>query len=266
MNENPAKTPAILAIEKLLEGFKEIQQKRDEIESKKSPEQKALEARQLAIQREKDQIDQLNKQHTKFDNLFNSWLKRDTWLIYDEAIPLTKGEVPEYETMFNPRDTNLWSLVQSCANQSLKIINPDAKSKLWKVKPFEWVRWLKEKEQTVHPQLQELVLPKAPISLVSKTVAAIKTREKIKAERIGAIKAFSLKAGEMARKQNIEWNDQEIPVTKADFLEVFTKLNTAFKKISITSFDRDIAEIGIKFKRGTKSNKNNVLKRFFSIK
>jgi hypothetical protein len=236
-----------------------------EAEARKSPEQRTREAEVTRKKFQAHAQDKIKKEHIKLKTLFNDWIKRDTWLIYDEAMPLIKAEEPEEETIFSSRDRKLWSIVQSCAGHSLNLINPEAKPKQWKVKPFEWIRWLKEKEQYIHPLLIELLYPKISIPPTIKTAQAINTREQNKRDRINAIKAFNLKAGELARKQGIEWSDDAIPVTKADFRQVLGTVNTAYKKISSDSFDRDIAEIGLKFKRGTKSNKNNILKQIFSI-
>jgi hypothetical protein len=234
-----------------------------ENEARKSPEQRAHEARLREAETQALKAVKLEKEKTKAKELFKTWLKRDTWRIYDEAIPLSKGEKPE-DLLFN--DEDLWKLVQRCVNQSLSIINPDAKPKLWLVKPFEWVRWLKEKDLSIHPQLAELLLPASPAHANIQTTQAIKSRERAKAERIKAIKSFVIKVSELARSQNLVWNSQAIPVTKNEFLHVFYSQNSAIKKIKKDSFDRDIAEIGIKFKRGTKSNKNNMLNVIFSIK
>lgn len=236
-----------------------------ENEARKSPEQRAQEAKQAAIRAEANAIEKTKKEQIRCAELLKIWIKRDTWLIYDEAMPLTKAEKPEEETMFNLRDEKLWALIQSCAGHSLQIINLDAKPKQWRVKPFEWVKWLKLKEQFIHPQLEVLMYPKTNIQSTLKTAKAIQSREIIKRDRQKAIKTFAEEIETRAQKLHIDWKREEIPVTKADFLEVLGKLNPAYKKISMDTFDRDIADIGLSFKRGTKSNKNNVLKTIFSI-
>lgn len=55
-------------------------------------------------------------------------------------------------------------------------------------------------------------------------------------------------------------------MTKSDFLKALGSQNPDYKKISMSSFDRDIADIGLKFKSGTKINKNNILKQILSTK
>lgn len=244
----------------------ELNEKLREIESKKTPEQRAKEALQSQITQQAFRENKIKKEQARCDGLFTEWIKRDTWLIYDEAIPLITAEKPDVETVLNPRDSKLWALVLSCANHSLKVINfVEGKPKHWRIKPFEWVRWLKEKEWAVHPQLLNMIYPKIDLSPTIKTTKAINSRELIKAHRLKAIKIFCNQITELSRKANVDWNEQAIPVTKKEFLEAFHKLNPAIKKISADSFDRDIAEIGIKFQRGIKSNKNNKLKLIFNI-
>lgn len=243
----------------------EYTQTKAAIEARKSPEQRAQEAKQAQLTARAYALEKAKKEQAKRNDLLRSWIKRDTWLVYEEAMPLAKAEKPDVETLFNSRDEKLWALIQSCAGHSLQLINPDAKPKQWRVKPFEWVRWLKLKEQFVHPQLETLIYPKNEIQPTLKTAKAIQSREIIKRDRQKAIKTFATEAQARAKKQNIDWNNEAIPVTKGDFLEVLGRENSAYKKISLDTFDRDIAEIGLKFRRGTKSNKNNVLKTLFSI-
>ena len=258
-NNNTDKTLQFLKA--MHEGLSKLQEQQAQIRARMTPEQLAEERRQIQVR----QIAKEEKEKAKLNEFFKSWLKRDAWLIYDEAMPLTKAEKPEEETILNLRDGKLWSLVQSCAGHSLQIINLDAKPKQWRVKPFEWVSWLKLKEQYIHPQLEALIYPQTSIQPTLKTAKAIQSREIKKRDRQKAIKVFATEAETLAKKQNIDWSNEAIPVTKSDFLEVLAKVNPAYKKISIDTFDRDIADIGLKFKRGTKSSKNNVLKEIFGI-
>lgn len=243
------------------EELRKHQERQAQTRARMTPAQLADERKQIQAR----QIAKEEKENAKLDSFFKLWLKRDTWLMYDEAMPLTKAEKPEEETIFNLRDEKLWSLIQSCAGHSLQLINPEAKPKQWRVKPSEWVHWLKLKEQFIHPQLEALIYPKTNIQPTLKTAKAIQSREIIKRDRQKAIKTFAEEIEMRAQKLHIDWKREEIPVTKADFLEVLGKLSPAYNKISMDTFDRDIADIGLSFKRGTKSNKNNVLKTIFSI-
>ena len=242
--------------------FEAAQNAKNTLQASKSPEQIVKEQTDTNEADLRAICQREEKKHSKLDLLFKEWLKRDTWLIYQEAIPLTNGESPN-EILFY--DEKLWKLVESCAGHSLKIANLDLKAKQWRVKPDEWVRWLKEKEQPVNIQLESQLLPKVTSSVTSKIFKATISRSLMKVARQSALKTFIRQIEELTKKQNLEWNSQEIPVTKRDFLEVFYKENTAIKKISRDSFDRDIADIKIKFKKGTKNNKNNVLIKLFKV-
>jgi len=209
-------------------------------------------------------IKKAEKENKRLDALFQPWLKRDTWLVWQEAMFLNLGIDPtSLEAFLDPRDQKQWELAQSCAGISLNILNINAKPEEWRVKPFEWVRWLKEKDQTVNPKLLDLLYPIAVIKPTAKTAEATLSRSILKVKRQRAIKEFSNEAAVRARKLAHHWDSQSIPVTKSDFLSVFKKEYPEFKQISPDSFDRDIADIGIKFQRGTKSNKNNILKSLF---
>ncbi len=234
-------------------------------EARKSPEQRAREAKQSQLAAHANRLEKAHKNEIELNNFFEEWLKRDTWLIYDEAMPLIKGEKPEAEGFLNLRDTKLWELVQSCATHSLTLTNKEVKPKQWRVKPFEWIRWLLGKKEKIHPQLITLVYPKTSIPPALKTTKANNSREILKRDRQKAIKAFALEAEIRARKNNIEWSKEEIAVTKSDFLKVLGTINPVYKKITAGTFDNDITDIGLKFKRGTKSNKNNMLNKLFSI-
>lgn len=102
-------------------------------EARKTPEQRAHEAEQSRLRVQASKIVKDNKKRVENDSLFKSWIKRDTWLVYDEALPLTKANKPEPETLFNSVDADLWALVQSCAGHSLALINKEAKPKQWRV-------------------------------------------------------------------------------------------------------------------------------------
>lgn len=237
---------------------------KSENENRKSSEQKANEAKEAEFRKRQIQLDESKKTTLKIDALFSQWIKRDTWLIYNEAMQLIMAKDPDKENILGFKDEKLWALVESCAGHSLQVLNRTSQPKQWRVKPFEWVRWLKEKEIHVHTQLLNQLYPKVNIVPTQKTAKANNSRELIKAQRLKSLRAFEANVLELARHKNIEWNKDAIPVTKEEFLEIFYKLNPAIKQISKDSFDRDIADIGIKFKRGTKSNRNNILKQLFS--
>jgi hypothetical protein len=255
------KTP----VEILLEQIETLRRHHAEVEAKKSPAQKAAEKLQFETQRQAALKAKAEKNHQRLTRLFSEWCKRDTWLIESQAMHLLTGIDPSDATIFDAVDEKLWELVKSCAGHSLTITNRADKPNKWLVKPQEWVRWLNEKGYAVPTELTSILFPVTKeITPQLKIAPAQEAREKKKRDRLKALKAFVSDIGERTRKQGIEFDRQSIPVTKADFLKVFHSQHPQIDKISRATFDHDIAEIGLKFKHGTKSNKNNVLARVFS--
>lgn len=245
--------------------LEEFQKAKIASEARKTPAQLAIEKEQAALRSIELQKERELKEKKFISTLYDLWLKRDTWLVFDEATYLSAGKKPQESTIFDT-NTESYNFIKSCAGHSLEVLNIHEKPNLWRVKPFEWVRWLKEKQQTVHPELLRLLYPTSNAEPTAKTTKASNSRSREKVMRQKAIKQFALDASEKARKLNIPWNSQEIAVTKLDFIKVFSKEYPDFKNISGDTFDRDIADIGLKFKSGTKSNKNNALKDIFSKK
>lgn len=228
-------------------------------EARKSPAQIAHDEELAAQKNIQFQKERALKKANIISTLFKDWIKRDTWLIFDEAVFLRMGKPPQEPTFFDSK-TELHALAISCAGDSLKVLNLKEKPNLWRIQPFEWVCWLKQKNEYIHPQLVEMLFPKEDLKPNIKTAKAIQSRETHKRDRQKALKAFAEQTENLARNKNIAWDSRAIPVTKLDFLAVFSKLNPVFKKITVGMLDNDNKVIGLSFKRGTKSNKNNILK------
>src|SRR6266849_866097 len=115
------------------------------LEAAKTPEQRAREARQQQVDAERSDKEKREKQITKWRKLYQKWCLRDTWLLDMEAVPLAlEAEPTSLLTMIDGADA-LLKLAISCAGHSLAIENRFEAQSKWKVKPANWVRWLKEK-------------------------------------------------------------------------------------------------------------------------
>lgn len=260
IDDSKNKTPTDI----ILEHFESSRRKQAELEARKSPEQKALEKRQAEEKRQAQLKTKAEKTSKKLTQLYSTWCKRDTWLVYKEALYLFVGQDPAETTVFDFINNGIWELARSCAGHSLNLANPKDKDTLWRVTPAEWARWLKEKGYAVPAELTAILSPITPIVTPEQKIApAQQAREKKKRDRIQALKAFVIEIGERARKNKIEFDKQSIPVTKGDFLKVFHSQYPQIEEISLSTFDHDIAEIGLKFKPGTKPNKNNILVELF---
>ncbi len=248
----------------LLSGLTQIVEVQAERQASKTPQQRAEEAQRWAENDRLNKINKLKKKNEELDILYRPWLKLDTWLIYDEAMPLLKGEKPEEDSIWFTKDPILWKTVGSCAGHSLSVINLGEDSKKWRVKPSEWIRWLIEKGYQVPNQLLCLLPKSVATKSNAKTYAANLSKDLKKKERLKALKIFMADIGERTRKANLNWDPQKISVTKKEFLAVFFKQHPQIGVIGLETFSNDITHIGVKFASGTKTNKNNVLNMIYA--
>lgn len=263
MNNNPNAQKTTTA--SFIEQLELLQKVHAEARARITPEQRAEEQRQLEARRQAIAHKKAESHHRKLTELYGIWCKRDTWLIESQAMHLLAEREPTEITIFDGIDQELLALVKSCAGHSLQVINPAEKPGRWLVKPPEWVRWLKEKGYSVPKELTNILFPKPQeVTPQQKIAPAQDARERKKRDRQKALKAFMIDITDRARLKSITVDIQSIPVTKADFLQVFYRQYPQIDKISPTTFDHDIADIGIKFKHGTKSNKNNILMQLFN--
>jgi hypothetical protein len=235
------------------------------LEAAKTPEQRAREALQRQVDAERYAKEKRDKQTAKLRKLYEKWCLRDTWLLDVEAIPLALEEEPTWVSYVIEGADTLLKLAISCAGHSLPIENVSEAQSKWRVKPVNWVHWLKEKGYPVNAQLEARTQPKArEIKAEPQTARATASRERNKALRIADLKRFVADVEQRARADKLPWDRTGIPVTKADFLAEFFKQYPQYSDFSLASFDNDFAEIGVKFRPGVKRKKNNVLKGLFS--
>lgn len=226
-------------------------------EALKSPTQKAAEKQVLDLSREKQLQEKALKERQRKIALFSKWCKRDTWLIQSEALFLTMGCDPSQVTLFDRPTQEIAELVESCVGISLSVINPNDSKNKWRVTPSEWVRWVKYKGYPVPPELIDILFPSQPSK---PSIAKAQTsREQKKRDRQRFLNTFAFNIEQRAKEKNIAWDNKSIPVTKAEFLDVFYSQYPQIGKISDTTFAHDIAKIGLKFQAGTKCNPNNKL-------
>lgn len=235
-------------------------------EAAKLPAQRAREAQAREIAAAERARKKAEQQAAKRAALYRKWCLHDTWLLQNEAVPLFFGEQPTSFLLVDGVE-ELSKLAVSCADHSLKIVNATEARNKWRVNPGEWVRWLKEKGIAVNAELVAATQPKLPPLLPldqPQTAKATKTREQRKAARIHDLKAFLNVMDERARSHG--WNRKNIPVTKADFLDVFKKQYPQYRDLRPASFDNDFTEVGAKFSPGVKRSKTNVLKKLFGVR
>ena len=234
-----------------------------QLEAAKTPEQRAKETRQYKADAEQRATEKSEKQAATWRKFYEKWCLRDTWLLESEAVSLALEVQPSWLLPIIDADA-LLKLAISCAGYSLPIEKVSGVHSKWRVKPADWVRWLKEKGYSVNAQLEAITQPKVPeIKAEPQTARATESRERKKARRISDLKGFVAEVEQRARAANLPWDRTSIPVTKADFRAVFFKQYPRYRDLSRASFDNDFTEVGVKFRPGVRRKKNNVLKALF---
>lgn len=79
--------------------------------------------------------------------LYEYWLKRDTWLLRDEAVPLLLGLDPARIELTATDITELWEQARSAAEEGeLAVYNRQAPVESWSVAPEVVYRWAGNRE------------------------------------------------------------------------------------------------------------------------
>jgi len=231
----------------------------------KSSEQLAREAQVRKVEADK-------REKQKRESLYATWCRRDTWVLKTEALPLAFGKAPSGDDLvswlLSSKERALYDLAVSCVGHSLTIVNKDAKQDEWRVTPLNWLRWLQEKRQPVEPEFANALQSRLPGPSADvaepKTKQANLARGAGKKERLDRLEHFVAAMEEQARKANLGWDRSKIPVTKKEFLDVFYRFNPQARHFRLASFEHDFKTLGVKFKNGVKTNKNNVLTLLFN--
>lgn len=84
----------------------------------------------------------INSEDLQQQLLYEYWLKRDTWLLRDEAVPLLLGHDPTQTDHNAPEITELWEKVRLSAEEGeLVVYNRQAPLETWSVTPAGLYRW-----------------------------------------------------------------------------------------------------------------------------
>lgn len=114
--------------------------------------------RQAAI----DRYNQRIKSTEHLTSFFESHLKKDSWLVFDEAIPISNGIAPNEAGSIELYSKTWYRELKDLAlaaqgNKTLSIINHESKPKQWRVTPKAFVKWALEKEININPVLVEVI-------------------------------------------------------------------------------------------------------------
>ncbi|ADE14206.1 hypothetical protein Nhal_1033 [Nitrosococcus halophilus Nc 4] len=97
-----------------------------------------------------------------------------------------------------------------------------------------------------------------------RNAAALQAKRSIKAERRQRLREFLEEAQKRAEKEGYSlFRIDAIPVTKRDFHKVFFRIYKDIPGCAAATLADDLREIGARFRRGTRSRKNNVLEQLF---
>jgi hypothetical protein len=90
---------------------------------------------------------------------YKHYVKLDSWLLYEEALPISAGVHPHawdaVRDLYPNWEARLRPIMKSAVSISLPLINPDAKERRWRVKPKDFVKWLHSKELWPRKELEE---------------------------------------------------------------------------------------------------------------
>lgn len=113
-----------------------------------------------------------NSEDQRQQLLYEYWLKRDTWLLRDEAVPLLLGHDPAQAEERDPEITELWEEVRlSVEEGELAVYNRQAPIESWSVAPETIYRWAGNRE---------IVLPDPFSALMEFILKTVKKDESVR--------------------------------------------------------------------------------------
>ena len=94
--------------------------------------------------------------------LYEQWACKETWMLYNEAIPLLLGIEPDKKIDVDDERKNeieeLFLHAQDCVNKKLlSVINSEKNEKEWQVRPIDLYRWATISRIVVPDELNDLM-------------------------------------------------------------------------------------------------------------
>lgn len=114
------------------------------------------------------EIELLGEDRVKRQRYYEAWACRESWLIYEEALPLLVNDAEQAGSDDGTNDTggeqdsninSLWEHIQQCVKQGLPpdIINPADPPESWRAEPVEIYRWAVAARQPIPDDLEGLL-------------------------------------------------------------------------------------------------------------
>lgn len=99
-----------------------------------------------------------NSEDLRQQLVYEYWLKRDTWLLRDEAVPLLLGHDPAQVEEGDPEITELWEGARlSVEEGELAVYNRQAPVDTWSVAPETIYRWAGNREISIPESFSALM-------------------------------------------------------------------------------------------------------------
>ena len=113
--------------------------------SKNTDNKTAVDEQSVEISMEEREEKIFEKETLNLQKLYEQWSCKESWLLYDEGIPLLFGLEPgnnNIDDELSDKIESLWEHAQDCVNKKLlAVINQEKPAKEWQVRPLDLYSW-----------------------------------------------------------------------------------------------------------------------------
>jgi hypothetical protein len=114
------------------------------LSSRKTQSSSVVESESVSMQQREDKI--FEKETLSLQKLYEQWSCKESWVLYDEGIPLLFGVSPDYKRSaddeLSSKIESLWEHAQECVNKKLlPILNAENPKEQWEVRPIDLYSW-----------------------------------------------------------------------------------------------------------------------------
>ena len=113
--------------------------------SKNTDNKTAVDEQSVGISMEEREEKIFEKETLNLQKLYEQWSCKESWLLYDEGIPLLFGLEPgnnNIDDELSDKVESLWEHAQDCVNKKLlSVINQEKPAIEWQVRPLDLYSW-----------------------------------------------------------------------------------------------------------------------------
>ena len=113
--------------------------------SKSTDNKTAVDEQSVEISMEEREEKIFEKETLNLQKLYEQWSCKESWLLYDEGIPLLFGLEPgnnNIDDELSDKIESLWEHAQDCVNKKLlSVINQEKPANEWQVRPLDLYSW-----------------------------------------------------------------------------------------------------------------------------